>query len=87
MGKQNYRGYGYLFILLLIFGLAGGIIGEILGNSFNSLSFLKKEFMLGLSKPFTMDLKLMTFTFGITFKVNILTVIGLILGFIVYKKM
>ena len=87
MGRQNYRGYGYLFLLLLIFGLAGGIIGEILGSSFENLSFLKKEFLIGMSKPLNIDLKLVVLNFGILFKVNILSVIGLILGFIIYKKM
>ncbi|KRQ88138.1 hypothetical protein ABG79_00308 [Caloramator mitchellensis] len=87
MGRQNYRGYGYLFILMLIFGLAGGIIGEILGNSVNTLYFLKRDFVLGISKPLSVDLKLIAITFGILFKVNILSVVGLILGFIIYKKM
>ncbi|WDU83914.1 hypothetical protein [Caloramator sp. Dgby_cultured_2] len=42
MGKYNYRGIGYLIILLLIFGLAGTMLGEIIGSSLNQLSILQK---------------------------------------------
>ncbi|WP_446715297.1 DUF4321 domain-containing protein [Caloramator sp. Dgby_cultured_2] len=34
-----------------------------------------------------MDLKIFTLTFALSFKVNILTIVGMILGFFLYKKM
>lgn len=87
MGKYNYRGIGYLIILLLIFGLAGTMLGEIIGSSLNHLSILQKSYFLGLNKPIFLDLKIFTLTFALSFKVNILTIVGMILGFFLYKKM
>ncbi|MCX7903546.1 MAG: DUF4321 domain-containing protein [Caloramator sp.] len=87
MGKYNYRGIGYLIILLLIFGLAGTMFGEILGSSIRQLSALQKSYYIGLNKPIFLDLKVLTLTFALSFKINILTIIGMIIGFFLYKKM
>jgi hypothetical protein len=86
-GSRSFRSGWYLVILLLIFGLAGGAIGEVLGNSVKSLSFLKNYTIIGMSKPLVLDLKLMAVTFGISFNVNILSLVGMFAGFLVYRKM
>lgn len=87
MSIRNGKGVVYLILLLLICGLAGGAIGEALGENFNSLSFLKRYFLIGMPNPLTIDLKLITLTFGINLKVNILSLVGMLLGFFIYKKM
>lgn len=87
MGNRSNRGLVYLVLLLLICGLAGGAIGEALGESFKSFIFLKKYFLIGMPNPITLDLKLISLTFGINFRVNILSLIGMLIGFFIYKKM
>lgn len=87
MGNRSNRGLVYLVLLLLICGLAGGAIGEALGGNFKSLIFLKKYFFIGMPNPITLDLKLISLTFGINFKVNLLSLIGMLTGFFIYKKM
>ena len=87
VGSRSSRNGWYLVILLLIFGLAGGAIGDAVGNNVKSLSFLKNYTIIGMSKPLILDLKLMVVTFGISFNVNILSLVGMFIGFIVYRKM
>lgn len=87
MSLRTNKGIVYLILLLLICGLAGGVIGETLGENFKALFFLKKYFQIGMSNPVTLDLKLITFTFGINLRVNILSLVGMLIGFFIYKKM
>lgn len=87
MGIRSNKGLVYLILLLLICGLAGGAIGEALGENFKSLIFLKKYYTIGMPTPVTLDLKLIALNFGVNFKVNILSLIGMLVGFFIYKKM
>lgn len=87
MRNNSNKGLVYLVLLLLICGLAGGAIGEALGENLKSLLFLKKYFLIGMPAPVTLDLKLISLTFGINFRVNILSLFGMLIGFFIYKKM
>jgi hypothetical protein len=87
MGGRPSRGTGYLIALILICGLAGGAAGEVLGQNVKALSFLKNYMSIGITKPVSLDLKLLAITFGIIFKLNFLSLIGMLLGFFIYKKM
>lgn len=76
------------FIVLLLFVLCGivvgGLIGELTKNT--SLSWLSYGQSFGLSNPVTLDIGILQLTFGIMFKINISSIIGLILGVILYRK-
>ncbi|MEF9952337.1 MAG: DUF4321 domain-containing protein [Clostridium sp.] len=87
MGVKSGKGYIYLFTLIIIFGLAGSALGNALGQSFQYLSFLDARYTLGMIKPFQIDLGLLSFTFGINFTFNILSIGGMILGYALYRKM
>ncbi len=87
MSVRSNKGLVYLILILLISGLIGGAIGEAIGENFKSLIFIKKYFLIGMSNPLTLDLKLISITFGINFKVNILSLFGMLIGFFIYKKM
>jgi hypothetical protein len=87
MGGRPGRGVGYLIALILICGLAGGVAGEVLGQNINALAFLKKYMTIGMTKPVSLDLKLMAITFGMTFNINFLSLMGMLLGFFIYKKL
>lgn len=73
----------------VIGGLLGGLLGEILlavtppGLIQNIFT---KAVHLGLSPPITIDLWLLTFTLGFTLKMNLLSLIGILLGIFVYKQ-
>ena len=75
--------------ILLIFILSGLVIGGLLGNLAGKVEFLSwmgygESF--GLIAPLELDLSIIRLTFGITFKINISSIIGLILAVFIYKK-
>jgi hypothetical protein len=74
---------------VLIGGLFGGLLGEIL-LAVAPAGLIQNVFSQavhpGLSPPVTVDLWLLTFTIGFTLKMNLLTFIGIIFGLFVYKQ-
>ncbi|MBU1627316.1 DUF4321 domain-containing protein, partial [bacterium] len=88
--KANKKNYLYLFLLILLGGFIGSILGEILGFNFeegNFLhTFLTKGIVLGLTNPFFLDLKVFTLNFGFTIKFSFLSVLGFLFGIFLYKK-
>jgi hypothetical protein len=85
-GKYS-KNVWYLLLLLLIFGLLGGVAGDAIGQNFKALSFLKEYMTIGLTKPLVLDLRLIHITFGLSFNVSILSLCGLFVGFLVYRKL
>lgn len=75
-------------IVLLLFVLCGlvvgGLIGELTKNT--GLSWLSYGQSFGLSSPVSLDIGIMQITFGLMFKINISSIIGLIVGVILYRK-
>jgi hypothetical protein len=87
MGVHTNRSVGILIALLVICGLAGSMAGEALGQNIKQMAFLKNYMTIGMTKPVALDLKLISLTFGLTFKINFLSLIGMLLGYFIYKKM
>lgn len=79
-GKANW--------LLIILMMAGLVVGGLLGNLASSVPFLKwlaygQSF--GMTTPWTLDLGVVTFTFGFTLYFSISGIIGLVLGIVLYN--
>lgn len=75
--------------ILLLFILSGIVIGGLLGNIASQVSFLSwlsygEEF--GLTNPIELDLNVIKLTFGLVFKINIASIIGIALAIFIYKK-
>lgn len=86
---MNSRSSNNIFIaigLILLCGLIGGGIGEVLGQNFKKLGFLKQSAVIGMTNPLTLDFKLISITFGIKFNVNLLSLIGMLIGLFIYIK-
>lgn len=82
---RSIRNAGSIWVLILLL-LAGGLSGAALGNALVPyLPWLKATTQVGL-KPFTLDLQFFNLTFGFTLALGPLTALGLILGYIVYRK-
>lgn len=77
----------YLVALLLIFGLAGAAIGELITSNVSELSFISKSVVVGMTEPLELDLHFIKLTFGISFNVSIISLAGMLIGFFVYKKL
>ena len=75
--------------ILLVFLLAGLVVGGLLGRLASSVSWLwwlsyEQEF--GLQTPLVLDLNVLKLTFVLMFKINIASIIGMVLSIFIYKK-
>ena len=79
-----------LLVILILGALIGSVIGEVIGILFPG-GFLEKMFSRGLnpglSPPAVLDLKVLTLTFGVTMKVNLASLVGIVLALLVYRKL
>lgn len=76
-------------LVLIIFVLCGLVIGGLLGELTSGVSWLKwlsygQEF--GLANPVTLDLGVMQLTLGLLFKINVSSIIGIIIAIFIYRK-
>lgn len=75
--------------ILLLFILSGLVIGGLLGELAGQVDFLwwlSYGQSFGLSSPVQLDLNIVQVTFGLMFKINIASIIGLIIAIFIYKK-
>lgn len=77
------------FWILLVFILSGLVIGGLLGKLAGNvpwLWWLGYEQGFGLENPIILDLNVLRITFGFAVKINIASIIGMILAIFIYKK-
>ena len=75
--------------ILLIFILSGLVIGGLLGelaSKVDWLWWLSFGQQFGLETPLVLDLSVLKITFALLFKINISSIIGMILAIFIYKK-
>ena len=75
--------------ICILFILAGLVIGSLIGSLASSVDFLwwlsfGQEF--GLSEPLILDLQVVKLIFAVTFKINIASIIGVIISMFIYRK-
>ena len=76
-------------IVLLLCVLCGIVVGGLLGELASKVDFLSwlaygEEF--GLSTPIELNLNVIRLTFGLMLKINIASIIGIVLAIFIYKK-
>lgn len=77
------------FWILIVFILSGLVIGGLLGELASHVSWLwwlsfGQEF--GLENPIVLNLNVLKITFGLIFKINIASIIGMALAIFIYRK-
>ena len=75
--------------ILVIFLLAGIVIGGLLGevaSHVKALWWLSYGESFGLGSPVELDLSVITLVFGLMFKINIASIIGMALAIFIYRK-
>jgi len=76
----------WILILFILSGLVvGGLLGD-LASGVNGLSWMAYGEQFGLSSPLELDLSIVKITFGLMLKINISSIIGMILAIFIYKK-
>jgi hypothetical protein len=78
-----------LFVVMLFGALIGSVLGEILGLLVPgelATKVLTRSVAFGLDPPGRIDLKILTFTLGFSFRMNLISLLGIFLATFVYKK-
>lgn len=75
--------------ILTLFLLSGLVIGGLLGDLSSGVSWLEwlsfgQEF--GLEEPIILNLQVLTITFGMMIKINIASIIGVLIAIFAYRK-
>lgn len=68
--------------------LTGLIIGTVIGsycNGIGTLSWLNYGQVFGLTTPLVLDLGVFVLTLGLTIKINIASILGILIAFLCYK--
>ncbi len=84
MSIRSAKNAWVLFILILCGIVLGGFLG-MMAENVSFLSFLNYGQTFGLSSPVTLDLGVLTLTFGLTIRISIASILGVIISIIVYR--
>ena len=79
-GKNNWA----LFLLILTGIVLGGFIGN-LASGVSWLSWLDYGQTFGLTSPLIFDLGILVLTFGLTIRITIASIIGVLLAILIYR--
>jgi len=86
MVKNGEKHIGFFIFVILLGAILGRFIGDVIGNSITQLSFLKNVYTIGTKSPINLDLNVLAITFGINFNISIMSIFGVILAIIIYKR-
>ena len=79
-------GKTWLFWILLFSGIIlGGLLGE-LATQVSFLSWLGYGQTFGITEPLLVDIGVVNLSFGIIFKLNVASIIGILLAVFAYRK-
>ncbi len=84
--RKSGSNYWTLFLLVLCGIVLGGFIGY-LTKDISYLSWLNYGQTFGLEKPVKLDLGILVLTFGITIKISIASILGVLCSILVYRKL
>lgn len=79
-GKNNWG----LFLLLLAGIVLGGFIGNLTAGV-PGLGWLNYGQSFGLQNPIVLDLGILIITFGLSIKITIASIIGILIAIIIYR--
>ena len=74
--------------ILIVFILCGIVVGGLLGDLASKVDFLwwlSYGESFGFSTPIKLDLNVIQLTFGLMFKINIASIIGMVLAIFIYR--
>ncbi len=75
----------WIIIIVMLMGL---VIGTVIGSycsGISALSWLDYGQVFGITTPLVLDLGVFVLTLGLTVKINIASIIGIVISFIIYR--
>lgn len=83
---RSYPGWPILLLILILGALLGGWLGELLIKLIPALSEVGKEYTVGIPQ-FTLDLQVLRLSFGLTLRIGLFSLLGIIGSYFVYRRM
>ena len=81
-------------VVLMVIVILGALIGRVIGEVIAVLApggYLEKVFSRGvnpgIAPPAVLDLKVVSLTFGLTLKINLASLLGIVLALVIYRKL
>lgn len=74
---------GHLVVLIIVCAIAGSFVGDLLKPVLPKL--LSGNFNIGV-KPFLINLKVLSITFGFSISMNVMSIIGVIIAFVIFGR-
>ncbi|MGE5396732.1 MAG: DUF4321 domain-containing protein [Chitinophagales bacterium] len=84
--RTSRYGWQVLIIVLIVGALLGGWIGEALGQFIPVLRTIGRSYPVGIPE-LDINLRVIRIVFGFTLNLNLFSLLGLIAGFFVYRKL
>lgn len=84
--RNSVGGKGFLVFIIILGAVTGALLGDILGKFVPALRFLSTAYSIGMSSPLVLDMKVLTLTLGLNFSFNIMSILGIVLAIILYRK-
>lgn len=89
MPKPSKRGRNPWWILVVIV-IAGAMLGSVLASAVGEstyLSWLGRSRTIGLAPPVVIDLHVLTLTLGLTLRLNLAVVLGILIAAFVFRRL
>jgi asparagine N-glycosylation enzyme membrane subunit Stt3 len=87
--KPSKRGRNPWWILVVIV-IAGAMLGSVLASAVGEstyLSWLGRSRTIGLAPPVVIDLHVLTLTLGLTLRLNLAVVLGILIAAFVFRRL
>jgi hypothetical protein len=83
------RGLGVVCLIVVAGLIVGSLLGELLGHLATGWlqDLLTRGPTVGLTSPATLDLRLVSLTFGLAFKVNLVGVCGVVIAALTLRRL
>ena len=84
--RNTDRRTGFFMFIVFLGAITGSLVGDIVGSNVKSLSFLKSVYSIGTTNPFSINARVMAITMGFNFNLNLMSILGIIVAIILYRK-
>ena len=75
----------WVLVILMLAGIVLGVFIGTLTQNIDALSWLNYGQSFGLDKPLELNLGILIITFGLSIKITIASILGLVLAAIIYR--
>lgn len=83
--KGSGKSTAFFIFFILLGALTGSLLGEMLGD-ITALNFMKHVYTIGTGSPVTLNLGVFALSFGLNLNLNIMSIVGIIVAIILYRK-